>query len=484
VTFNQTFGYDNANRLMSATDSGGWSRNFGYDAYGNMWVAGNTGVILAGNTPTSQSQFTSNNQIAGNAYDAACNLLSVNGNTANYDAENQLVQVTEAPAYGGAVENLAYDGSGQRVEKLVPSAMSVYVYDAFGALAAQYSSSANAAACTTCYLSTDHLGSVRLVTDQNGIVVARHDYLPFGEEIPASTVGRNGQWGSTTDVAGKFTGQVRDSETGLDFFNARYFGAALGRFTSPDPANAGADPADPQTWNGYGYVRGNPMALTDPTGMWDIGGWDDGGGCDWFDPLCWPVSPCFFFDCVGGGSSGGGSHGSGDSGGTVSNTPKSTPMPPNSFPGGETLGLPPGMRVPLPSPAVLLGLGLNLDCEFGVCVPGLGPMGAEPSTQIQSLYKNILEHLQWIAKEPYNTNVPHWETEIRTWVDEISKKATKVTLKRRPGALNKYLQRTIGITLEDLQNLLPSPVIVVNPCIVNPRMPFCGPVSPGVPPIA
>ncbi len=82
-------------------------------------------MILTGNTPTSQSQFTSNNQIAGNAYDAAGNLLSVNGNTANYDAENQLVQVTEAPAGGGGIENLAYDGFGRRVEKLLPSAMSV-----------------------------------------------------------------------------------------------------------------------------------------------------------------------------------------------------------------------------------------------------------------------------------------------------------------------------------------------------------------------
>ncbi|HET9790980.1 MAG TPA: hypothetical protein VFR08_06735, partial [Candidatus Angelobacter sp.] len=38
LTFNQTFGYDNVNRLTSANDSGHWSRNFGYDPYGNMWV--------------------------------------------------------------------------------------------------------------------------------------------------------------------------------------------------------------------------------------------------------------------------------------------------------------------------------------------------------------------------------------------------------------------------------------------------------------
>src|SRR6185312_1078582 len=133
----------------------------------------------------------------------------------------RLVQVTEAPAAGGGIENLAYDGFGRRVEKLVPSAMSVYVYDAFGALAAAYSSSAASAPCRTCYLSTDHLGSVRQVTDQKGIVIARHDYLPFGEEIPGNTAGRSTQSGSTVDVIQKFTGKERDQETGLDFFEAR-----------------------------------------------------------------------------------------------------------------------------------------------------------------------------------------------------------------------------------------------------------------------
>jgi hypothetical protein len=59
------------------------------------------------------------------------------------------------------------------------------VYDAFENLAAEWGTVASAA-CTTCYLSYDHLGSVRLVTDQNANVVTRHDYLPFGEEIPAN----------------------------------------------------------------------------------------------------------------------------------------------------------------------------------------------------------------------------------------------------------------------------------------------------------
>jgi len=67
------------------------------------------------------------------------------------------------------------------------------------------------------------------------------------------------------------TGKERDSETGLDYFGARYFSGAQGRFTSPDwAATPEAVPyatlADPQTLNLYGYVRNNPLKSTDPTG--------------------------------------------------------------------------------------------------------------------------------------------------------------------------------------------------------------------------
>jgi RHS repeat-associated protein len=106
-----------------------------------------------------------------------------------------------------------------------------------------------------------------MVTDQNGNVVARHDFAPFGQEIPAGYAGRTSIFGSTTDVEPKFTGQMRDTGTVEDFFNARYFYGQLMRFMSPDPINAGADPTDPQTWNAYSYVRNNPMNATDPSGM-------------------------------------------------------------------------------------------------------------------------------------------------------------------------------------------------------------------------
>src|SRR5579884_237569 len=48
-----------------------------------------------------------------------------------------------------------------------------------------------------------------------GAVVARQDYLPFGEEIPAGYAGRSSSllFGASDGVEQKFTGQVRDSET-------------------------------------------------------------------------------------------------------------------------------------------------------------------------------------------------------------------------------------------------------------------------------
>ena len=74
--------------------------------------------------------------------------------------------------------------------------------------------------------------------------------------------------------AQKFTGKERDTESGLDYFGARYFSGAGGRFTSVDPENAGADPADPQSWNGYAYARNNPLLYVDLLGLQPIYSYD------------------------------------------------------------------------------------------------------------------------------------------------------------------------------------------------------------------
>jgi len=112
--------------------------------------------------------------------------------------------------------------------------------------------------------------------------VACHDFLPFGEEISSGSSGYGGRTatcfteaGSTTDgTAQRFTGKERDAELagsamqGLDYFGARYFSGAQGRWTSPDPSSAGLNIANPQSWNLYNYVLNNPLRLVDNNGLW------------------------------------------------------------------------------------------------------------------------------------------------------------------------------------------------------------------------
>ena len=73
----------------------------------------------------------------------------------------------------------------------------------------------------------------------------------------------------------KFTGKERDSESGLDYFGARYNGSTMGRFMTPDPL--GGKLVDPQTLNRYSYVINNPLRFTDPTGLYTCK--DDNNQC-------------------------------------------------------------------------------------------------------------------------------------------------------------------------------------------------------------
>ena len=83
------------------------------------------------------------------------------------------------------------------------------------------------------YYHLDAIGNVRAVTDQAGAVIERHDYLPFGEECTTGPCASNP--GVTGGQPKHFTGKESDTETGLDYFGARYYGSKIGRFTSVDP---------------------------------------------------------------------------------------------------------------------------------------------------------------------------------------------------------------------------------------------------------
>ncbi len=283
----QTFTYDGLNRLKTAQEAtSSWNRTYTYDRWGNMTPSTSNSVIpLAANSPTGFNSATNRFSTPGIfSFDNGGNLTALKGNTLAYDAEKRLKSVNGL----GISETISYDATGRRVHKSLSSGSTAYVYDAFGNLSAEYANGTtwsrdyirwaggqliateNATGpCTTCYFSYDHLGSVRMLTDANANIIARHDYLPYGEEIAAGVGGRNSQFGLTTDTTAKFTGQLRDQEAGQDYFNARYFAAPLGRFNSPDPSSAGANLSSPQSWNGYAYVMGNPLASTDSTGMDD-----------------------------------------------------------------------------------------------------------------------------------------------------------------------------------------------------------------------
>ena len=81
-----------------------------------------------------------------------------------------------------------YDGEGRRVRKTETGGggvTTVYVYDAGGMLTAEYSQACRQSPETgERYLTEDHLGSTRLVTDGSGAAQQRLDYFPFGQTIP------------------------------------------------------------------------------------------------------------------------------------------------------------------------------------------------------------------------------------------------------------------------------------------------------------
>jgi RHS repeat-associated protein len=144
----------------------------------------------------------------------------------------------------------------------------VFVYSA-GKLVAEYSTKPPPLNPTTSYTITDQLLSPRVITDSNGQVISRRDFMPFGEEA-ISNIGERPttlKYGTADSVRQRFTGYEKDDETGLDFAEARMYENRHGRFTAVDPLLASGKSADPQSFNRYIYVMNNPIVATDPSGM-------------------------------------------------------------------------------------------------------------------------------------------------------------------------------------------------------------------------
>jgi len=123
------------------------------------------------------------------------------------------------------------------------------------------------------------LGSRRVQTDYAGVVEQTCTSLPYGD----------GESCAPSPTGHLFTGKERDTESGNDYFGARYYASSMGRFMSPDPMGiASGSLTNPQSLNLYSYVLNNPLIGIDPDGrecVWDDGSYDskddpDSGSAD------------------------------------------------------------------------------------------------------------------------------------------------------------------------------------------------------------
>ena len=289
----QNYTYDSLNRLKSAveniTPTGGsqsmsWQQTFEFDRYGNRnFEEANTTFTGFDKLCNSNTELCSDlRKILNPSINQSNNRLSTSddyvfdssGNTTEdaqgrifvYDAENKQIEVLDSQQ--NVIGEYWYDGDGRRIKKHVPSTgeVTVFVYSAGGQLVAEYSTIVQTQLPKVSYTTADHLGSPRILTDENGATISRRDFHPFGEEI--LTTHRHPDLGYTPDeVRQKFTSYERDEETELDFAQARYYNKNQGRFASADPISIKRDRLyDPQIVNLYAYARNNPLAYVDVDG--------------------------------------------------------------------------------------------------------------------------------------------------------------------------------------------------------------------------
>src|SRR6185437_2551447 len=83
-------------------------------------------------------------------------------------------------------------------------------------------------------------------------------FYPYGDEIGGFT--------ATSNDREKFGTYVRDSFSGLDYADQRYYASSYGRFNTADPFAGSAGPGNPLSWNRYAYALSDPINGSDPTG--------------------------------------------------------------------------------------------------------------------------------------------------------------------------------------------------------------------------
>lgn len=171
---------------------------------------------------------------------------------------------SEVAYYIGAVE-IIYDNSVINIElvtktKLSPNVMHV---EMVGAVTDSFFE----------YAHRDYLGSIEVVTDENGNKLDNLAFDPFGSRKKPDWLAKATSselddlleldWGHSSKVRG-FTGHEHLDRTGFIHMNGRLYDPVLGRFLSPDPIVQ--FPTSTQSWNRHSYVGNSPASFTDPSG--------------------------------------------------------------------------------------------------------------------------------------------------------------------------------------------------------------------------
>ena len=265
---NQDFGYDVLDRLTSATGpygTGGATATLTY-AYNQIGNLTNNSQLGAYTYPTSGAGVVRPHTVTaagGNSYsyDNNGNLTSGAGRTLTWNLENKPLTVVQ----GGTTTTFVYDGDGGRVKKIVGTTTTRYIstlYECDNTNCSRFIWAGStrvatiAASGTIHYWHGDHLGSSSVITDSTGAKVQALTYYPYGAT-------RTNVPGTPVNVPYKFTGKELDN-TGLYYYEARYYDPTLGRFISADTMIGHM--FDPQDLNRYAYARNNPILYTDPTG--------------------------------------------------------------------------------------------------------------------------------------------------------------------------------------------------------------------------
>lgn len=247
-----------------ATADGNSGNSYLYDAEGRICA-----VQQSVGSVTTRTQYI---------YDAEGKRVA-KGSISTFSCDNSINQTTGMPNNGFVVTSVYVLGpGGEQLSEVsyTPAAQSPWqvvhtnVY-AVGQLMATYDADPTGTTEGNLYFHlSDWLGTRRQQTDYAGNPVLDFAGLPYGDGLSVVPIPSTSAPGATEH---HFTGKERDTESGNDYFGARYYSSAMGRFMSPD-WSAKADPVlyakleDPQTLNLYAYVTNNPLAKRDLDGHW------------------------------------------------------------------------------------------------------------------------------------------------------------------------------------------------------------------------